>query len=207
MVVNMPLPSAFRRRPTGRSSHSTRDLRVQNSHNLQQIDNVRAKYLAPVKRKRASLCTYSSSSDTDSDEEIAQSKQTPLTRRHTKRVRHACEGIDDGDVIGPLGSTLWDDVDALGGEYSKRPDEPFFDFENDDELTVEYARSAEPLGEVDLGDIYGESLGFCIVVNVLKATSIDVGCGDTPHDGDNDSQESSSSEDEESPADSLHRSG
>ncbi|KAF8602915.1 hypothetical protein BDV93DRAFT_508920 [Ceratobasidium sp. AG-I] len=115
--------------------------------------------LSPVKRKRVSLFAYGSS-DTEEEYSASELGQTAYACRHSKRSRSAAVEtekstalcVDDKDI---LSFKVWDEGDLDDAPGSGRADEPFFDLDYDNELTVEYARSAESLQEVDLSDIYG----------------------------------------------------
>jgi hypothetical protein len=112
-----------------------------------------------VKRKRP-VFDYSSS-DTEEGKSSKQ-EETAHARRHTKRPCHVVEEIEGSkSAVGynksPLGSSVSDEDDSDDTPGAKSKDKSALDPDNsgEDELTIEYARSAEHT-EVDLSDIYGE---------------------------------------------------
>lgn len=153
--------------PTGLPSRPGGPLQAQKRQALRILSQISDNGHAPVpqsipsvKRKHVSLFAYGSS-DTEEEGLASDLGPTAYSGQELKRSRGTSDEIetsessytDDQDI---LGSNVWDDGDLDDSPSSGRINESFFDLNHNEELTVECTRSAEPLQEVDLSDIYGE---------------------------------------------------
>ncbi|KAJ1308081.1 hypothetical protein OPQ81_002146 [Rhizoctonia solani] len=91
--------------------------------------------------KRKRVVTYSSS---DTEDE-------PSPPNHPPKRLCPINKESEFDSQNPLGLDLWEESDLEGRRYT---DEPFFDLNHQEDLTMEYARSSEePIQEMDLSDL------------------------------------------------------